>query len=83
MSLKTQPNPGRSNRPQSVGPPGLIFSALLIFLTHAVEQFFNMKTYSLSSPWFYTLFVLVLAEAALIIVWAFLSLLCGFGVVFH
>tara|TARA_Y100000748_G_scaffold6372_1_gene5543 strand:+ start:1610 stop:2095 length:486 start_codon:yes stop_codon:yes gene_type:complete len=74
LSLKNWPNLKPFKGPQSVGTPGLIFSALLIFLTHTVELFFNMKTYSLSSPWLYALFVLVLAEAAFIIVWAILSL---------
>tara|TARA_B100000427_G_scaffold231253_1_gene194369 strand:- start:2796 stop:3284 length:489 start_codon:yes stop_codon:yes gene_type:complete len=74
LDLKNWLNPKHYNRLWNVGPPGLIFSVFLICLTHAIELFFNMKTYELSAPWFYVLFVLVLAEAVFILVWVLLIL---------
>ena len=58
----------------NVGPPGLIFSLCLIYITHWIEISFNMKKYELSPPWFYILFFLVLAEAVLILIWVLFSL---------
>jgi len=74
LDLKNWLNPKHYNRLWNVGPPGLIFSLCLIYTTHWIEIFFNMKKYELSPPWFYVLFFLVLAEAVLILVWVLLSL---------
>ncbi len=68
------PNPKHHNRQWSVGTPGLIFSLCLVYTTHWIEIFFNMKKYELSLPWFYALFFLVLAEAVLVLAWARFSL---------
>jgi len=74
LDLKNWFNPKHYNRLWNVGPPGLIFSLCLIYTTHWIEIFFNMKKYELSSPWFYALFFLVLAEAVFILVWVLFSL---------
>lgn len=74
LDLKNWLNPKHYNRLWNVGPPGLIFSLCLIYITHWIEMSFNMKKYELSSPWFYTLFFLVLAEAVLILIWVLFSL---------
>ena len=74
LDLKNWLNPKHYNRLWNVGPPGLIFSLCLIYVTRWIEMSFNMKKYELSSPWFYTLFFLVLAEAVLILIWVLFSL---------
>ena len=74
LDLKNWLNPKHYNRLWNVGPPGLIFSLCLIYITHWVEMSFNMKKYELSPPWFYALFFLVLAEAVLILIWVLFSL---------
>ena len=74
LDLKNWLNPKHYNRLWNVGPPGLIFSLCLIYITHWIEMSFNMKKYELSPPWFYALFFLVLAEAVLILVWELFSL---------
>ena len=74
LDLKNWLNPKHYNRLWNVGPPGLIFSLCLIYITHWIEMSFNMKKYELSPPWFYALFFLVLAEAVLILVWVLFSL---------
>tara|TARA_A100000164_G_scaffold367442_1_gene389415 strand:+ start:646 stop:1134 length:489 start_codon:yes stop_codon:yes gene_type:complete len=74
LDLKNWLNPKHYNRLWNVGPPGLILSLCLIYTTHLIEIFFNMKKYELSPPWFYALFFLVLAEAVLILVWVLFSL---------
>ena len=74
LDLKNWLNPKHYNRLWNVGPPGLIFSLCLIYITHWIEMSFNMKKYELSPPWFYALFFLVLAEAVLILIWVLFSL---------
>ncbi len=74
LDLKNRFNLKHYNRLWSVGLPGLIFSLCLIYTTHWIEIFFNMKKYELSPAWFYALFFLVLAEAVFILVWVFFSL---------
>ena len=74
LDLKNWLNPKHYNRLWNVGPPGLIFSLCLIYITHWIEISFNMKKYELSPPWFYALFFLVLAEAVLILIWVLFSL---------
>jgi len=74
LDLKNWLNPKHYNRLWNVGPPGLIFSLCLIYITHWIEVSFNMKKYELSPPWFYALFFLVLAEAILILIWVLFSL---------
>ena len=74
LDLKNWLNPKHYNRLWNVGPPGLIFSLCLIYITHWIEMSFNMKKYELIPPWFYTLFFLVLAEAVLILIWVLFSL---------
>ncbi len=74
LDLKNWFNLKHYNRLWNVGPPGLIFSLCLIYTTHWIEIFFNMKKYELSPAWFYALFFLVLAEAAFILVWVLFSL---------
>ena len=74
LDLKNWLNPKHYNRLWNVGPPGLIFSFCLIYITHWIEMSFNMKKYELSPPWFYALFFLVLAEAVLILIWVLFSL---------
>ena len=63
-----------NNGPWSARLIGSTFSIALMFLMRTLEQFFNMKTYDLSAPWFYVLFALVLAEAIIVLFWSFLSL---------
>ena len=58
----------------NVGPPGLVFSVFLIYMVHEIELYFNMKTYELTAFWFYSLFILVLAEAVFILFWVLFSL---------
>ena len=74
LDLKNWLNPKHYNRLWNVGPPGLMFSLCLIYITHWIEMSFNMKKYELSPPWFYALFFLVLAEAVLILIWVLFSL---------
>ena len=74
LDLKNWLNPKHYNRLWNVGPPGLIFSLCLIYITHWIEMSFNIKKYELSPPWFYALFFLVLAEAVLILIWVLFSL---------
>ena len=74
LDLKNWLNPKHYNRLWNVGPPGLIFSLCLIYITRWIEISFNMKKYELSPPWFYALFFLVLAEAVLILIWVLFSL---------
>ena len=51
-----------------------MFSVLLIYMVHEIELYFNMKTYELTAFWFYSLFILVLAEAVFILFWVLFSL---------
>ena len=74
LDLKNWLNPRHYDRLWNVGPPGLVFSVFLIYIVREVELLFNMKTYELSAPWFYVLFVLVLGEAIFILFWVLFSL---------
>ena len=51
-----------------------MFSVFLIYMVHEIELYFNMKTYELTAFWFYSLFILVLAEAVFILFWVLFSL---------
>ena len=74
LDLKNWLNPNQYKRLWNVGPPGLVFSVFLIYMVHEIELYFNMKTYELTAFWFYSLFILVLAEAVFILFWVLFSL---------
>ena len=74
LGLKNWLNPNHYKRLWNVGPPGLVFSVFLIYMVHEIELYFNMKTYELTAFWFYSLFILVLAEAVFILFWVLFSL---------
>ena len=48
LDLKNWLNPKHYNRLWNVGPPGLIFSLCLVYITHWIEMSFNMKKYELN-----------------------------------
>ena len=76
LDLKNWFNPKHYKRLWNVGPPGLIISLLLIYLTLQYEAEFNIRKYETGHTWIDVLFFLVLLEMLFILFWTlFLSLI--------
>ena len=58
----------------NVGPPGLLFSLAIIHGLHHAEQAFLLKTFSLSSGWFFALITLTTLDALILLFWVLFSL---------
>ena len=58
----------------NVGPPGLLFSLAIIHGLHDAEQAFLLKTFSLSSGWFFALITLTTLDALILLFWVLFSL---------
>ena len=58
----------------NVGPPGLLFSLAAIHGLHHAEQVFLLKTFSLSSGWFFALTFLTALDALVLLFWVLFSL---------
>ncbi len=58
----------------NVGPPGLLFSLAIIHGLHDAEQTFLLKTFSLSSGWFFALVTLTALDALVLLFWVLFSL---------
>ena len=58
----------------NVGPPGLLFSLAIIHGLHHAEQTFLLKTFSLSSGWFFALITLTTLDALILLFWVLFSL---------
>ena len=58
----------------NVGPPGLLFSLAVIHGLHHAEQVFLLKTFSLSSGWFFALTFLTALDALVLLFWVLFSL---------
>jgi len=74
FDLKNWFNPKHYKRLWSVGPPGLIASLLLIYLTLQHEAAFNIKKYETGHAWINFLFFLILLEMLFILFWSLFSL---------
>ena len=74
LDLKNWFSPKHYKRLWNVGPPGLITSLLLIFLTLKYEAAFNIKKYETGHMWVDVLFFLVFLEMLFILIWALFSL---------
>lgn len=58
----------------NVGPPGFLFSLATIHGLHHAEQAFSLKTFSLSSGWFFALVALTALDALVLLFWVLFSL---------
>ena len=58
----------------NVGPPGFLFSLATIHGLHYAEQVFPLKTFSLSSGWFFALVALTTLDALVLLFWVLFSL---------
>jgi protein-S-isoprenylcysteine O-methyltransferase Ste14 len=58
----------------NVGPPGFLFSLATIHGLHHAEQAFLLKTFSLSSGWFFALVALTALDALVLLFWVLFSL---------
>ena len=74
LDLKNWFSPKHYKRLWNVGPPGLITSLLLIYLTLQYEAAFNIKKYETGHMWVDILFFLVFLEMLLILLWTLFSL---------
>ena len=74
LDLKNWFNPKHYKRLWNVGPPGLIMSLLLIYLTLQYEAEFNIRKYETGHTWIDVLFFLVLLEMLFILFWTLFSL---------
>ena len=74
LDLKNWLNPKHYKRLWNVGPPGLIISLLLIYLTLQYEAALNIKKYETGHTWIDVLFFLILLEMLFILFWTLLSL---------
>ena len=74
LDLKNWFNPKHYKRLWNVGPPGLITSLLLIYLTLQYEAALNIKKYETGHTWIDVLFFLILLEMLFILFWTLFSL---------
>ena len=74
LDLKNWLNPKHHKRLWNVGPPGLIISLLLIYLTLQYEAALNIKKYETGHMWIDVLFFLIFLEMIFILFWALFSL---------
>ena len=74
LDLKNWFNPKHYKRLWNVGPPGLIVSLLLIYLTLQYEESLNIKKYETGHVWIDILFLLILLEMLFILFWTLFSL---------
>ena len=74
LDLKNWFSPKHYKRLWNIGPPGLIASLLLIYLTLRYEAAFNLKKYETGHMWTDILFFLILLEMLFILIWTLFSL---------
>ena len=74
LDLKNWFSPKHYKRLWNIGPPGLITSLLLIYLTLQYEAAFNIKKYETEHMWVDILFFLVFLEMLFILLWTLFSL---------
>ena len=67
LDLKNWFNPKHYKRLWNVGPPGLIMSLLLIYLTLQYEAELNIRKYETGHTWIDVLFFLVLLEMLILL----------------
>ena len=74
LDLKNWFSPKHYKRLWNVGPPGLIASLLLIYLTLQYEAAFSIKKYETGHMWVDVLFFLIFLEMLFILFWTLFSL---------
>ena len=74
LDLKNWLNPSHYKRLWNVGPPGLVLSLLLIYLTIQYEAALGLRKYETGETWLNILFFLIFLEMVFILFWTLFSL---------